>query len=807
MPEFNEAIMLSNTFKITLRNINRNKVFTFINIAGLGIGMACCILIVNYIVFESSYDRFHKNAENIYRVNTLLEIGDRGGNMASTNHPIGDYLKDNYDEVLNSAKFRRYKYGQTLIEHEENKFFENRVYYADESVFDVFTYPMVAGDPKTALKSPHSIVLTESMAFKFFGEANPIGKTLRLDNREDFKVTGVIRDIPRNTHFPIKMLLSFESFYVNNPHLKGRWAGDFEIHTFILLEEGFDSEELETKLPAIVEEHLGKLIKAFGARVEYSTQPLTDIHLHSDLLNEPTGQSDITYIYGFSAIAVFILLIACFNFMNLSTARSAKRANEVGMRKVLGANKTKLVCQFLGESIILSTFAYFIASGLAELALPLIRSITSVELSIFFTDIPLFISISVGFVFVVGIVAGSYPAFFLSSFKPVSILKGSLRTGPRSYRFRSILVVFQFALSIILLIGTIIIFNQIRFMKNRNLGFDKEHLVFIQFFDDSLRSSTETVKEELVRLPGVIHASATSHVPGHGAMHNGYLPEGFAYEESVMMGRISADSDFMTTFGIELLTGRDFSPQSSTDKKNSILINEMAVKEIGWEDPLGKQITELVEKEMPKTVIGVVRNFHTDSLHNPLEPICIDQNPDNFKFIAVRLLPDNISETITLLEKKWKELDSTGTFDYAFLEDSLVSQYRAEERLSKIFTYFSTLAIFIACLGLFGLVSFTAEQKTKEIGIRKVLGAPVSGIILLLSKEFSKWIFVANLIAWPMAYFLMKKWLQNFAFRISIGIGTFLLAATLAFLIALITVSYQSLKAALANPIDSLRYE
>ncbi|MGD8538474.1 MAG: ABC transporter permease [Candidatus Aminicenantes bacterium] len=799
--------MLKNYLKITLRNIKRNKAFSVINIAGLAIGMACCILIVNYIVFESSYDRFHKNADNIYRINTLLEIGGRGGNLASTNHPIGDYLRENYTEVLNSVKFRRYKYGQTLIEYEDNKFFEERLYYADNSVFDVFSYPMLIGDPKTALKSSHSIVLTESYAIKYFGEENPLGKILRLDNFEDFKVTGVIRDFPPNTHFPINMLLSFESFYVNNPQLKGRWMGDFEVHTFIQLEKGFDYKELETKLPAIVEKQIGKLIKVVGARVEYSILPLTDIHLHSDLLNEPTGQSDISYIYGFSAIALFILLIACFNFMNLSTARSAKRANEVGVRKVLGANKTKLVYQFLGESLILSTFAYFIAAGLAELSLPIIRSLTTVELSIFFTDIPLFILISVGFVFVVGIVAGSYPAFFLSSFKPVSILKGSLRTGSTSYRFRSVLVVFQFAISVFLFIGTITILNQIRFMKNRNLGFEREHLVFVQFFDDSLMSSTETVKNELLKIPGVIHASATSHIPGHGARHNGYVPEGFAIEESIMMGRISVDSDFITTFGIELIEGRNFSPEFTADKNQSILINETALKEIGWEDPLGRQIRELDDKMLPKTVIGVVRDFHTDSLHNPLEPVLIGQNPAAFKYIAVRLGPGNISETMTSLEKIWKELDSTGTFDYAFLEDSLIAQYRAEERLSKIFTYFSILAIFIACLGLFGLASFAAEQKTKEIGIRKVLGAPVSGLIFFLSKEFTKWVIVANLIGWPIAYFLMQKWLQNFAFRISIGIGIFLLAAILALLIALVTVSYQSLKAALANPIESLRYE
>ncbi len=799
--------MLRNYIKITLRTIKRHKAYSFINVAGLAIGMACCILIVNYIAYESSYDRFHENSDRIYRINTILEFGGRGSKLASTNHPIGDYLEDNYSEVINSAKFRRYMYDQTLVEFEEKKFFENRIYYARNSVFDVFTFPMIIGNPKTALIVPHSVVLTESYAKKYFGEEDPIGKILRLDNREDYKVTGVIRDIPGNTHFPINMLLSFESFYVSNPRLKGNWLGDFEIHTFVLLKEDYDYKELEKKLPAIVEKNLGNILKAVGGKVEYSIQPLTDIHLHSDLLNEPSGQSDIAYIYAFSAIALFILLIACINFMNLSTARSAKRAQEVGMRKVLGANKKKLVYQFLGESLILSLFAFIIAIGLAELALPMIRSLTALELSIFFTDVPLFIVASVGFVFIVGIIAGSYPAFFLSAFKPVSVLKGGVRTGPANFRIRSILVVFQFSVSVFLIIGTIVVFNQISYMKNRNLGFDKENIVYIQILDDSIQYSTEAIKRELVKIPGVVRASATSHIPSHGATHNAFVPEGFSLEESQMMGRISGDFDFLETFGIELIAGRNFSPEFSTDIKESILINETAAKKIGWDDPIGKRISELLEKATPRTVVGVVKDFHTNSLHNPLESVLINYDPDDYSYIAVRLSPENIPRTMELLGKKWKELDPTGMFDYTFLDASLIALYRTEERLGKIFTYFSILAIFIACLGLFGLASFTAEQKTKEIGIRKVLGAPVSGIVLLLSKEFTKWVIAANIFSWPIAYFVMNKWLQNFAYRTPIGLWSFFLAAAMAIMIALITICYQSLRAALANPIDSLRYE
>jgi putative ABC transport system permease protein len=666
---------------------------------------------------------------------------------------------------------------------------------------------MISGDPHTALKAPFSIVLTETMAKKYFGIQDPIGKILRLDNRENYNITGVIKDPPRNSHFHIRMLCSYDSYYVNNPIQKGRWIGDFENYTFLLLQEGADHKEIEKKIPAVVEEKLGVLIKAAGATIEFYIQPLTDIHLHSNLEGELTRQSDIRYIYAYSAIAVFILLIACINFMNLSTARSANRAKEVGMRKVLGADRAKLIRQFLGESLILSIVSFIIAVGLAELALPLINSIAGADLNLVFTKIPLLLLISIGFVLLVGITAGSYPAFYLTAFKPVSVLKDKGKSRSTHLNFRSLMVLVQFTISIALIIGTVVIFRQISYMKDRYLGFNKEQIVFIQITDDSIQSSTETIKAELLKLPGITHASASSHVPSHGSMHNAFVPEGFTFQESQMMGRISADQDFMDTLDIEITKGRYFSSDLQSDKENSILINETAVKKFEWEDPIGKRITELGDMPTAKTVIGVFRDFHTDSLHYTVEPILIEHNPRDFAYISVRLRTGNIPDTMSALEKKWKEFDPTGTFDYAFLDEEVDGQYWSEERLSRIFSYFSMLAVFIACLGLFGLASFTAEQRTKEIGIRKVLGAPIPGILLLLSKEFTKWVVLANIIAWPIVYFVMKSWLQNFAFRIDIGMGIFILSGSLAFLIAACTVCYQALKAALADPIDSLRYE
>jgi putative ABC transport system permease protein len=796
-----------NYLKIALRNLKKHKGYSFINIAGFAISMACCVLIILYIYSELNYDRYHENADRIYRLGTNFDVGKMHAKAAVSNHPIGPTLSRDYPEVLNAARIRPYM-PRTLVEYKEKQFFEDKIFYADNSVFDVFSFPMIRGDRKSALATAYSLVITEDAAKKYFVGEDPIGKTLRFNDDSDFTVTGIIKNAPLNSHFTFDMLCSFETLYQDNPEQREKWMGDFNNYTYLLLRDGYDFRELEQKFPQLIDKHMGRILKLLGGKLEFFLQPLTSIHLHSNLEGEISGNSDIAYVYIFAAIALFILLIACINFVNLSTARSAQRAKEVGMRKVLGSYRSQLIKQFLSESITYSFLAFFIALTLVQLALPLFRSLSGTPLSFQFAEIFWLLPYLIGFVFLIGLIAGSYPAFFLSAFRPVRVLKGHSKAGTANSRFRSVLVVVQFAISIILIVGTGVIVNQLHYMREKRLGFDKEHVVVLPIREGSIIKSIESVKEELKGYSGVVSVAASSGIPGHGASrHNAFLPEGFELNESQMIGAISIDEDFIPTLDMEVIAGRNFSPEFVTDNNRSALINETAAREFGWDDPVGKTITELTGNGITKTVIGVVRDFHIESLRKKIEPLYIENEPSAFSCISIRIRPRNISGTMDFLRKKWKEFDSSGTFDYAFLDESFDSQYRAEERLSTIFSYFTLFAVFIACLGLFGLASFTAEQRTKEIGIRKVLGASVGDIVILLSKEFTKWVLLANIIAWPVAYYAMNKWLQDFAYRVNMGIWIFILAGVLAVTVALLTVSYQAIKSALSNPVETLRYE
>ncbi|MFC1725477.1 ABC transporter permease [candidate division KSB1 bacterium] len=803
---FWSTAMFKNYAKFSFRNLRRQKAYSFINILGLAIGLGLCILIMIYIFTELSYDKYHLNAGRIYRLGTYMEFGGRKDRVPVSNFPAGPTIKEDYEEVADVVRFRRYMYD-VLVEYEDKQFIERGVFYADNSVFNVFTFSLIKGDPQTALSKPFTVLLTESIAEKYFGEEDPVGKVIRLDNQENYTITGILQDIPKNSHFIFNMLCSFETLHVTQKEQAAKWTGDFNNYTYLLLKEDIDYNELEKKFTSLIESKIGHILKAVKGKLELFLQPLTDIHLHSHMMGEISGNSDIRYIYIFTAIALFILIIACINFMNLSTARSGDRAQEVGIRKVLGSNRRQLIKYFLGESVFYCLLSFIIGILLVWISLPAFSNISGIDLKLRLAELPWFFGGFTLLVLFVGIAAGSYPAFFLSAFNPVQVLKGSYKTGAQRSVFRNSLVILQFTISIALLIGSSIILNQIHYMKQKDLGFDKNNVLLMQINNDRILSSIESVKNELKSIAGVVNVTVSSHIPSHGARHNVFLPEGFDYSEAVMMGAMNVDHDFLPTLGIELISGRNFSPDYRTDPEESVIINETAARKFGWENPIGKTLTELTEAEPKKTIIGVVKDFHTISLREEIEPICMENNPSGLHMISIRILPENAGNTISMIRNKWKNIDPESPFDYQFLDRSFDNQYEAEEKLRDIFFYFTVFALFIACLGLFGLASFTAEQRKKQIGIKKVLGATVNKIVFQLTLEFIKYVMIANIIAWPAAWYGMNKWMQNFAYRDDIGWGIFVLSGFTALVIASLTVIYQALRAAFTNPVDALKNE
>jgi putative ABC transport system permease protein len=801
-------IMFKNYMKIAFRSLKKYKGYSFINITGLAIGMAVCMLIFMWILNELSYDRFHEKADRICRTTMDIKIG-------STLHtPVtltaaGPALVEDFPEVITAARVDRPR--RVSIRYKDKTYQEADIGFAEHAIFDIFTFPFISGDPKTALEAPNTVVITESMAKKYFGDSDPLGKILRFNNETDFSVTGVVKDVPPNSHFRFNMLRSFQTLMASGSVRDDMWF-DVRFFTYLLLDEYTDPEQLEQKLPGFIDRHLGEVLKATGGSAQLFLQPLKSIHLYSDFERDISANNDIATVYLFSGIALFVLLIAGINFINLSTARSATRAQEVGMRKTLGAVRSRLIGQFLGESMIHSFLAMGLAIVLIKMSLPYFNSVIGSELTLNFFQSPWLLATFLGMAFIVGLCAGSYPAFILSSFPPVHVLKGLLKAGGSHSRFRKILVVFQFSISIALIAATIIVYKQIIFMKNKELGFNKEHVVVIPGMNESLRQSYRSIRSEMRNLSGVVDVGASDLVPSRGHLISTFLPEGFADDQVLSMDYMNVDAHYIPTMGMEIIEGRNFSEDFATDPDESVLINETAAKKIGWEKPMGKRF---VFRQPPDSgrdtiyfsVIGVVKDFHLQSLRERIEPLIIFYDYDSIGALSVRIAADNIPHTLGLLEKKWKELDPNRPFNFLFLDDSFDSLYRQEDRLKTITFYFSFLAVLIGCLGLLGMASFTAEQRTKEIGIRKVLGASVPGIVRLLAKEFVLLVIAANLIALPVAYFAMNRWLQSFAYRMDIHPMIFVLSAALALTVAMITVSYQAIRAALANPVDSLRYE
>ncbi len=809
--------MFKNYLKIAFRNLRKHKGYSFINVAGLAIGMTCCALIMLYVQHESSYDRFHQHANRLYRVALDAGVGGRFIKSATTSAPMAATLAQELPEVENAGRF--WSVNRVLVSHGEKRFYEDNLIYADGSVLSMFSFPLAQGEAKTALAEPNSIVITEAMAEKYFGGEPPLGKVLRYDNRADYKVTGVLKNLPANSHLRIDMLVSLNTRpQSQNP----RWISN-SYHTYVLLREGTSPDQLEAKFPGLVRKYVAPQIEAVigqsydqavaaGAKWGFFLEAVPDIYLHSRVENQIGATSDVNYLYILTAIALFILLIAGINFMNLATARSANRAKEVGMRKVLGSVRLQLVKQFLSESVLLAFMALLIALLLIELLLPAFNRLADKELPLYVFANAGFVSSLAGVALITGLLAGVYPALVLSSFQPIAVLKGSLKTGAKSPWLRSTLVVLQFAISIILLIGTGVVFKQLDYMRNKRLGFTKEQVVVLPIETATGLRNYDSFREQLLQNPSFVNVAAASGVPGRLDNDTAFRPEG-APEEVVYPLQIFRGSvDLLSTLEIEMVAGRAFSREFVSDTSEACIINETAARLMGMtpESAIGKTLTEIgptPEQSDVRTIIGVVKDFHIESLHREIKPLVMSIAPHEFVNVVARIRPENIPATIAFLQEKWQAFEPGYPFRYFFLDEDFGRLFQNEERQSKIFGYFTILAILIACLGLFGLASFIAEQRTKEIGVRKVLGASVQQIILLLSKDFTKLVTIAFAIAAPVAYFAMNKWLQDFAYRTDLSPAIFVLAGGLALMIAWLTVSYQAIKAALTNPVEALHYE
>jgi putative ABC transport system permease protein len=802
------TIMLKNYLKVAFRNIKRQKGYSFINISGLAIGMAACFMILLWVHDELSFDTYHENAARIYRLTIDANLGTQVKAPVSPT-PAGPAMANEYPEVLQYARLTRPNRSPVIVEDKE--YFEENVAFADNSIFEIFSFPFLEGDPKTALKTAYSAVITEETAKKYFGNDDPIGRMIKFDGDKKFAVTGVVKNVPENSHFSFNILRSMETLNVENRQLMENWMAISQ-YTYILLDEKAEYKDLEKKLPALIDKHLGTILKSLGASITLHLQPLKQIHLHSDFAGDIGAQGDILSVYLFSGIALFVLIIACINFVNLSTARSATRAKEVGMRKTLGAVRYRLVGQFLGECIVYSLLSLFLSIVLLIVAMPWFNAVVGRSLSLDVSHMPWLIPGFLGLALIVGITAGSYPAFFLSSFHPVRVLRGRIKTGLGNILFRRILVVFQFAISIVLIIGTMMIYKQLIYMKSKDLGFDKDHIIILPGLGDVVPKSYQTMRNEFKNIQGVIDVGASSMVPGRGITKSLFQPEGFSRDQSQPMDYRNIDPGYLPTLGIEIVAGRNFSEDMSTDKAESVLINETAAAKFGWNNPLGKQFIlssdqSGQEAETRLNVIGVVKDYHLTSLREKIEPLILFYDTTQCTTFALRVDPSNIQKTLGHIKDKWKGLFPQKPFDYFFLDASFDSQYRAEERMGNLTLRFSFLAILIGCLGLVGMASYTTEQRTKEIGIRKVLGASTGIIIRMLSKEYILLVAIGNLIAWPTAYLMMRRWLDNFAYRTPLTLWIFLAATVLSLIIALGTVSYQSIRAALSNPATSLRYE
>ena len=804
--------MLKNYLKITIRNLTKNKLFSIVNILGLTIGITCFILIGLFVLDELTFDSFNSKADRIFRLNSHYKVGDNNFNLANSPMPLADALASEYPEI---EKIARVLPGNNIYVKKENNYIkEERFFYADSSLFDIFTIDFLRGNPETALKQPNSVVITTNTAEKYFSSENPVGKRITLSNGMEFLITGVVKPVPENSHFEFDFVASLSSLPESN---KANWFGQF-VHTYVLTNKGVTAKELNKKIYSVAEKHLGPIIKsAFGVSYKeflnngndfsFTFVPLRSIHLYSKVFNELKEAGDINTVYLFSTIAFLILIIASINFINLSTARSTKRANEIGVRKVLGSNKTQLIKQFLSESVLLSLIAVIISIMLVEIALPYFNNLTGKELSLNLSGNVFVIPGLILLTLVVGIAAGLYPSLMLASFKPVVVLKSKAAVHSKKSGLRKSLVIFQFATSVVLFVGTFVIYSQMQYIKNKNLGFNKDHVLVIKNVND-LGTKQFAFADAVKENTNVLDASLSTGLPDYNLTANIYKKKG--ENNPYTLVTLPVDYNYLSTYQLKLEEGRFFSKNISSDTL-SIILNEAAVKKLDYKNPLNSELLTTLGNEngaTPLKIIGIVKDFHMQTLKYEIRPAAlILLNTPEAYFLSVKISSNNIKRTIEYISNKWKEFGQVKPMEYSFFDDNFNELYKSEIQSEKVFTIFALLAIFIACLGLLGLTAFTAEQRKKEIGIRKVLGATVTNIVAMLSKEFLILIAAANVIAWPVSYYLMNKWLEDFAYKTEIGIGVFLISGLAVLVIALITISFQAVKAAISNPVNSIRYE
>jgi len=782
--------MIRNYLKIALRNIKRHATYSILNIIGLAIGMASAILILLWVQDEWSYDRHFENADELYRVIENQNLSGGGSSMiVPTPGALAPALKEEYPEIIRSVRFC----PNPLTLKKGDEFIEEKVTSVDKDFLKMFNIKFVRGDINTALNDPHNIVITEETAKKYFGDEEALGKTL-ASRGYMVTVTGVVKSMPHNSHIQFNFLVPIEWLTDLGAHING-WGERF--NTYIELKKGTDSKIVDKKILDFIKKHNKE------SNSEIFLQNIKKIHLYSSGKYEADdyGTGDITYVRILSLIAVFILIIACINFLNLSTAQSARRAKEIGVRKMAGANKRKIVFQFLGESLMIVLVAHVIAMIFVELLLPGFNTLIGKQLSVNYQSASLYIGLITVVLFCV-LLAGSYPAFYLSSLKPLDVIKGVINKNPGNAGFRRILVIFQFSLSILLIICTLIVETQLKYIQNKNLGFNKDNIGYFMFPTRPSDPKLEALKKELSSNPDILSVTRAWNPFYNEGTRNGFTWAGKKAGDDVLFHGLGADVDYAKTYKLELKEGRFFSSEFSTDN-TAIVINEEAVKVLGFKDPIGEKITTPQGSKL--NIIGVVKDFHIQSLHYKIGPLIMQLRASNNFYIKMK--PDKIISTVEFIKKTFKSFNPGLPIDFHFLDDDYDNLYRTEQRMGKIFGYFSFLAIIISCLGLIGLSSFMTEHRTKEIGIRKVNGAKSFEIFFLLSKEYLLWILISIIIACPIAWYAMHKWLQNFAYRISIGWWVFALAGVIALLIALITVSWQSYRAASKNPVDALRYE